>query len=65
MSLIIVFNKYFWIAGCMPDPEQTKVNSEDPALVSVAATGREGARFKYILEAELIGFVDGSVLQGA
>lgn len=49
----------------MPDPEQTKVNSEDPALVSVAATGREGARFKYILEAELIGFVDGSVLQGA
>lgn len=49
----------------MPDPEQTKVNSEDPALASVAATGREGAEFRYILEAELIGFVDGSVLQGA
>jgi len=42
----------------MPDPEQTEVNSEDPALASVAATGREGAGFRYILEAELIGVVD-------
>ena len=37
----------------MPDPEQTEVNSEDPALASVAATGRKGAEFRYILEAEL------------
>ena len=39
----------------MPDPEQTEVNSEDPALASVAATGRKGAEFRYILEADLIG----------
>lgn len=49
----------------MPDPEQTEVNSEDPALASVAAMGREGAGFRYILEAELTGVVDVSVLQGA
>lgn len=49
----------------MPDPEQTEVNSEDPALASVAATGRKGAEFRYILEAELIGVVDVSPISSA